>query len=149
MPIYNGRSCAGTSISTIGPPLQLFHPVFAHFLDDISNENLEVPAAVLNATYRFLKKASILYTTEIERRRALEVDFCTAISYGCIQIVNLDGTSPDSSVISCLGAPINETAISLLHEIKREPHDGDGITQVQLSHNQFWGGDPVCILSLP
>ena len=49
LPIYDGRYDANCPISTTAPPVQLFHPVFGHFLDDIADEKLDVPREILRA----------------------------------------------------------------------------------------------------
>jgi hypothetical protein len=39
LPIYDGRYDVNCPISTTAPPVQLFHPVFGHFLDDMQTGN--------------------------------------------------------------------------------------------------------------
>lgn len=54
-------------IETGAPPIQLYNMVFSQFLDDIANENLEVPTKVIQANARLINLAS-LYENEAQRR---------------------------------------------------------------------------------
>ena len=56
---------------TIAPPIQLFHPVFGHFIDDLSN-NLCVPPEIVKATVCYMRPSSAIYDNEAIRRAALE-----------------------------------------------------------------------------
>jgi hypothetical protein len=62
--IYDGRYDVNCPISTTAPPVQLFHPVFGHFLDDIADEKIEVPQEVLQAAACFMASASGIYENE-------------------------------------------------------------------------------------
>jgi hypothetical protein len=46
--LYDGRYDVNCPISTTAPPVQLFHPVFGHFLDDLADEKLDVPQEILD-----------------------------------------------------------------------------------------------------
>jgi hypothetical protein len=146
MQILNGRYCTDISGSTIGPPIQLFNAAFAHFLDDVSNQDLDVPPRVLQTTCKFMKAATALYQTESDRVKAVMPLFSRAISAGCMQLVNEDRTSPDSSIAISLGGKISDVAALLLAEFKRELAEaGDPVLQVQLSHGRWWSQPVVRI----
>jgi hypothetical protein len=59
-PIYDGRYDAKKPIDTTAPPIQLFHPVFGHFLDDLSND-LPVPPEIAKATIGYMRASSAIY----------------------------------------------------------------------------------------
>jgi hypothetical protein len=71
LPIYDGRYDVNCPISTTAPPVQLFHPVFGHFLDDIADEKLDVPQEILRAAACFMASASGIYEKEDHRKPAI------------------------------------------------------------------------------
>lgn len=144
-PLYNGRYNPDSSTETIAPPIEIFHPVFSHFLDDVSNSDLDVPQSVLDATRDLMKKSAGIYSSERTRRTALNKAFCDAISFGCSQIVNLDLTSPDDVALLNIGPPINESAALLVKEDKKLMGEGcDPTLQVAMSAGRFWSQPNVC-----
>lgn len=157
LPIFNGRYAIAEShatpplvtpvLSTIGPPIVLYHPVFGHFLDDIGDKGLFIPQDVLNATVNLMEISTALYPYEKDRKPLIHAEFCKAISFGCAQIVNLDSTTPDAVALSTIGNPINETVALLIHEDKRELGEGgcDPTIQAALSAARFWSQPNVCI----
>ena len=69
--IYDGRYDAKNPLDTSAPPIQLFHPVFGHFLDDLSSD-LPLPPEFVDMTIRYMRAASAIYEDEADRRYALE-----------------------------------------------------------------------------
>jgi hypothetical protein len=63
LPIYDGHYDVNCPISMTAPPVQLFHPVFGHFLDDIADEKLDVPQEILQAAACFMTSMSGKKTT--------------------------------------------------------------------------------------
>jgi hypothetical protein len=145
-PVYNGRYHPDSSTQTIGPPIEIFHPVFSHFLDDLSNLNLEVPQDILNATRDLMKKSTAIYPSERSRQVALDKAFSNAISFGCSQIVNLDLTSPDAVALLNIGPPVNESVPLLVKEDKKMMGEGgcDPTLQVTMSVGRLWSQPNVC-----
>ena len=149
LPIYDGRYDVDCPISTTAPPIQLFHPVFGHFLDDIADEKLDVPQETVRATACFMAAASGIYEKEDHRKPAIFPHLAEALSTGMTKkIVNSDLTSPDGAVSLPLVGDIYETVSPLLAEDKREVGEGgsDPSTQVGLSMARFWAQDNVCML---
>ncbi len=146
LPIYDGRYDIDSSTTTTAPPLQLFHPVFGHFLDDIADKKLDIPHETLRATARFMASASGIYETEELRRSAVLPHLSAALTIGMTKTVNLDLISPDGPVIATpIGA---HTATIMLDEQKRDIGEGgsDPSIQVGLSMIQCWVQDNVCVL---
>ena len=92
-PIYDGCYDATVPTDTIAPPIQLFHPVFGHFIDDLSN-NLCVPPEIVKATVRYMRASSAIYDNEAIRRAALEPHLGRILGNGMGTVVNPDGTWP-------------------------------------------------------
>ena len=56
-PIIDGCHAVANPSAAVGPPVQLFHPAFGHFLDDIADETLSVPEPFLAKTFQFMQEA--------------------------------------------------------------------------------------------
>jgi hypothetical protein len=70
-PIYDGRYVANRAIDTRAPPIQLYNPIFTRFMDDIANNNLEVPNVIIRATARLMDRSSAIYDNRDRRREAI------------------------------------------------------------------------------
>jgi hypothetical protein len=141
-PIYDGRYSKAKPVETTAPPIQLFHPVFSHFLDDLENKS-SVPVEVSRMTVRYMRAASGIYNSEEARRRAVEDPFGHIIGVPIARIVNSDKTSSDGVMevqLSFDAQGILELAALVLKEDKREFGDGgsDPSTQCGLSIARYW-----------
>ncbi|KAJ6494397.1 hypothetical protein C8R45DRAFT_824657 [Mycena sanguinolenta] len=130
-------------MSTLAPPIQLYNPVFAHFLDDVANPALEVPDEVALATADLMCKASAIYDNENTRRNKILPVLKNAISYGITQLISDDRTTPDGGVIWTMSgkdAPPNEAVALLIEEEKRElGEDGcDASIRASFSMLRYW-----------
>ena len=63
LPIYDGRFDPCHAVATIAPPVQLFHPVFAHFLDDLASD-VPVPAELTKAVVPYMKNSPQPYKSK-------------------------------------------------------------------------------------
>jgi hypothetical protein len=122
----------------------LFHPVFGHFLDDLSND-LCVPPEIAKATVGYMRASSAMYDNEAIRRAALEPHLGRILGNGMGTVVNPDGTWPDGAFSITLTNEICESAVTLIKEEKNNIGDGgsDPSTQVGLSMARFWAQDQV------
>jgi hypothetical protein len=68
--VYDGRYKATKPRTSVAPPVQLFHPVFGHFLDIVKG-NQALPDDIFRKTTAYMKAASAIYANEEERRAAL------------------------------------------------------------------------------
>ena len=143
-PIYDGRYDVKKPIETTAPPIQLFHPVFGHFLDDLSNTS-PVPPEITKATVGYMRASSAIYDHEAHRRAALDPHLGRILGSGMGTVVNADGTSPDGALPITLTKGACETVVALLKEEKNNLGDGgcDPSTQVGLSMTRFWAQDQV------
>ena len=128
----------------MAPPIQLFHPVFGHFLDDQAN-TLPVPPEVAKATVRYMRAASGIYDTEGNRTLATGPLFRDILGMGMSTVLNADRTSPDGLIEISLTGETHESIAPLLKEDKREFGDGgsDPSTQAGLSMARYWAQSEV------
>ena len=61
--IYDGRYKADNPRTSVAPPIQLFHPVFGHFSDDIKSSH-DIPDDMILQTIEYMKAASAIYTSQ-------------------------------------------------------------------------------------
>jgi hypothetical protein len=139
-PILDGRYNLHYSTSTVGPSIEIYHPAFASFIDDIQNNHHEVPTPVLKATSKLMVAISALHLTERTRTENITRHLSDALSYGSVESRNPDRTAPDATIILPLGDPINEWVPLLVREDKREVGDGgcDPTIQASLSAARLW-----------
>jgi hypothetical protein len=138
-PIYDGRYDNAKSQGTTALPIQLYHPVFAHFLDDLSSNSL-VPPNIAKATVNYMKAASAIYENEGIRRQFLQPRLCEILAITFSAEANADRTSPDGMFLVNPVGELSESALVLLKEDKNELGDGgcDPSTQAGLSAVRFW-----------
>lgn len=142
-PIYDGRYNATHAMSTMAPPIHLYNPAFAHFIDDAANPALEVPDKVVLATADLISKASAIYDDESTRRSKIRPTLKNAISYGITQLISDDHTTPDGVVMwtmSGIDGSLNEAVALLIEEEKRELGEGgcDASIQASFSKLRYW-----------
>lgn len=144
-PIYDGRYDAKNSTDTIAPPIQLFHPVFAHFLDDVTNQDLPVPQHILNVTVEYMRKSSAIYEGEEERTATLKSLLEDALRITITKRVNPDASKPDGVYEVELRGSKSKVILVLL-EHKNELGDArcDPSRQAGLSFTRFAAQDDVC-----
>jgi hypothetical protein len=94
-PIYDGRYDANDPTDTIAPPIQLFHPAFAHFLDDVKNNDLPVPEDVIRVTVEYMRNSSGIYGSEDQRTAALQSVLEDALGVKIVKRVNADASKAD------------------------------------------------------
>ncbi|KAK7023037.1 hypothetical protein R3P38DRAFT_3270575 [Favolaschia claudopus] len=97
-PIYDGRYHPTQGSSTVAPPIHLYNPVFAHFLDDAANPALEVPDRVVVATAKLMRKASAVYDNEYTRRDGVRDSLKKAVYHELVAGVVDDYILPDDAV---------------------------------------------------
>jgi hypothetical protein len=138
-PIHDGRYDVKNTVETTALPIQLYHPVFGHFLDDLSSPLL-APAETVRATTGYMRAASAIYENEATRRQALEPHLRNILAITFTTIANADRTSPDGGFLISPAGEILESALALLKEDKNEFGDGgcDPSTQAGLSAVRFW-----------
>ena len=139
--IHDGRYKADNPRTSVAPPVQLFHPVFGHFLDDIKRSH-DIPDDMILQTTEYMKSASAIYTSEDKRREKLMPLLSHILGVDIQSILNTDKTNADGIVelMKSWGR-----ALLLLEEDKNEFGDGgsDPSTQAGLSACRCWAQSRV------
>jgi len=141
--IYDGRYKANKPRTSVAPPVQLFHPVFGHFLDVVKG-NHALPDDIICKTTEYMKAASAIYGNEEERRAALTL-LRNILDVNIQMILNKDKMNPDGIVEIALLVGIL-LFLLFLEEDKNELGDGglDPSTQTGFSTAHCWAQDKVC-----
>ena len=87
--IYDGHCQEGKPKTNVAPPLQLFHPVFGHFLDDLHGTDLIADGMIRKIT-KYMKAASAIYPSEEERCHELTLVLCGILGVDMQTIVEGD-----------------------------------------------------------
>jgi hypothetical protein len=140
--IYDGRYKANRPRTSVAPPVQLFHPAFGHFLDDMKSDHT-LPDDIVCQTTEYMKAATAIYESEETRRRVLTPLLCAILDVKIQTILNGDKTNPDGIVE--LGKNVLLFVV-FLQEDKNEFGDGgsDPSTQAGLSAGRCWAQPRVC-----
>ncbi|PPQ79188.1 hypothetical protein CVT25_002773 [Psilocybe cyanescens] len=134
--INDGRYQEKEPRTSVAPPVQLFHPVFARFLDDLKGTD-DIPDDIIRATTEYMKAASTIYTTEEKRQAELTPIHCRILGVDMQTILNDESTDADGVVESLMAVG---RFLILLKEDKNEFGEGgsDPSTQAGLSMAHFW-----------
>jgi len=145
--IYDGRYKAEKPRTSIAPPVQLFHPAFGHFLDDIRS-NSPLSDDIIRRTTDYMQAASAIYKNEDERRNRLTPLLCKILGVDVQKILNEDKTNPDGIVEKLFD---KARSLLLLKEEKNEVGEGgsDPSTQAGLSTGRCWAQPRVCMRHRP
>jgi hypothetical protein len=130
--IYDGRYKEKSPRTRVGPPVELFHPTFGHFLDEVEKKE-DSPPEVIRQTTEYMRKASAIYPSEDKRRDVLSPLLSKILGMHVQMVSNSDKTLPDGVVEFQVN--IGGVAITILIEFKNESGDGasDATTQSGLS----------------
>jgi hypothetical protein len=141
--IYDGRYKADKPRTSVSLPVQLFHPAFGYFLDNMKKDHVPVPDDIMHRTTEYMKAASAIYETESKRREKLTPLLCDILGVDIKMIMNADKTIPDGIVEV---GKNNAHSLLLLMEDKNEFGDGgsDPSTQAGLSAGRCWAQSKVC-----
>ncbi|KAG5634558.1 hypothetical protein H0H81_001534 [Sphagnurus paluster] len=134
--IYDGRYKENKPRTSVAPPIQLFHPIFAHFLDNLKGTS-DIPDEIIRRTTEYMKASSAIYPTEEKRRAELTPILCKILGVDIQTILNDDKTNADG-VVELLRA-VGRFLI-FLKEDKNEFGEGgsDPSTQAGLSTGRSW-----------
>ena len=139
--IYDGRYDVKKVRTSVAPPVQLFHPAFAHFLDD-SKSDRAPPDEIIRKTVAYMKAASAIYPSEAQRQNKLKPILGEILEVTIQSIMNEDKTIPDGIVE---GGENLMLFLVFLKEEKNEIGEGgsDPSTQAGLSVSRCWAQSRV------
>jgi len=95
--IYDGRYKENKPRTSVAPPIQLFHPIFAHFLDNLKGTD-DIPDDIIRTTTEYMKASSAIYATVDKRRTELTPILCKILGVDIQTILNDDKTNADDVV---------------------------------------------------
>jgi hypothetical protein len=123
-----------------GPPITLFHPVFAEFKANLTRE-LEIDNSFLESVIEATVKFSDFYKDESHRRSLAEPFFCKLFDQASICEVPLKTNGKLDGVI---WAP-NLVASTVIFEWRSEVGSGgtDPLNQNAIGYGRFWAQEEV------
>ncbi|KAH9011178.1 hypothetical protein EDB83DRAFT_372957 [Lactarius deliciosus] len=133
--IYDGRTAPDAPLSTIAPPIQIFHPIFDEFISSASH--LDPTTDDLKHVYDFMYSVSEVGRSEKKYSEKL-LKFLRLILNADVREEQLPDESRPDGIITL---QIRNTRIALFFlELKRELGEGscDPSTQVSLSMRRSW-----------
>jgi hypothetical protein len=140
--IHDGRYAANARRSSVGPPIELFHPAFGHFLDGIRctciNPHSDIPKDIIRCATDYMQAASANYRNEKCRRETLSPILNRVLGFNIQVVENDDKTKADGIVEGFTEQGV--VYCFLLKEDKNEFGDGDSdpSTQAGLSAARAW-----------
>jgi hypothetical protein len=100
--IVDGCYTVANSFASAGPPVQLLHPAFAHFLDDVADETLFVPETILAKTFQFMQEACHAYDNNWVHNHAVIKCLAEILRYFPSLVVNTDGIVSQNGIITLI-----------------------------------------------
>jgi hypothetical protein len=135
--IYDGRWAQGGINSTIGPPIQLYHPIFDQFINLVNALDTEPTTKDLKNIYELME-----YVSEVGQKNrycysaGLQARLTNILGFMIHGERNPDGSWTDSAITLQIGTTC---IMTLIMEAKRDLDEGcDPSTQVSLSMRRSW-----------
>ena len=137
VPILDGRY-GEKQCRLIAPPIEVYHPAFAAFVANASNQSLTVPEEIIQSTAGFMEYVSKISTNEShhgETRTWLSKLFSAAVS----QSPNKNRTSADHVVLhDRTSDPFVLAALAIVEEKSELGQSGEPSVQGSFSYVEFW-----------
>ncbi|KAK0196839.1 hypothetical protein F5146DRAFT_18803 [Armillaria mellea] len=136
--ILDGRYDPANSIPTVAPPIQLYHPVFADFLDAMGDTS-DLPENLVVETGELMRSTSRIAVLERNRSLPSRMHLSKILGFPLSQVVNLNKTSADHVILHQRRSPPIQSALLAVVEEKSElGSGGDVTTQGGCSYLDFW-----------
>jgi hypothetical protein len=135
--IYDGRRGPDGKISTIAPPIQIFHPIFDDFTRFVNCPDDQPTVKDLKSVHDLMSYASVVRQSEDRYGEGLRHRLGHILDAPVHEDRNPDNTKPDGVIKVKLG-DIHVPYVFL--ELKREIGEGgcDPTSQVSLSMRRSW-----------
>lgn len=135
--IYDGRRAPNGLISTIGPPIQIFHPIFDDFIHLVNDPDVQPTVDDLKNVQELMYFASEVGRLEDQNNEGLRHRLRCILQADVHDEPNPDGTKPDGVVTLQIG---DARIAYLVIELKRELGEGgcDPSLQAGLSMKRSW-----------
>jgi len=95
--IHDGHYKEDRPRTNVAPPVELFHPAFGHFLDNIKSTD-PIPNNIMCQTTEYMKVASTIYDSKWKHVTVLTPILCKILGVNIQCIVLSDKTNPDGIV---------------------------------------------------
>lgn len=124
--------------------MEIYHPAFASFVAQGTNESLELPEDVVRATQKLMVSSSQIKTAEQDRQRSTRLLFTELLSLGVGQSLNLNASAADHNVTTPREEPpLGVAGVTFLEEQSEIGTSGDCSTQGGCSYDAFWHDQKV------
>jgi hypothetical protein len=140
--IHDGRRGENPSmVSTIGPPIQIFHPIFHDFTEIIDNPRIQPTIEDLDNVYQLMQTVSKIYMKEDAYCLKVCEGLGRILGKPILEVANDDKSRPDGVITMVIKTEAGEISIPCaFFELKREAGEGgcDPTSQVSLSMRHCW-----------
>lgn len=145
--LLDGRFNAQDYQQTAGPPIELYHRVFADFSFHSRNTDT-IPEDVIRLTAKLMRSLSGISVQEKSRDTDTRKILNTILGIGLETVYNQDKTSSDYAALC--PTPFHVNAAPLIMEVKGELGLGgsDPSVQSSFSFTRFYVSDEVSLFSL-
>ena len=142
--VYN---CRPPALS--GPPIQIYHSVFATFIRDSLDTSKELTPDLLDMALKLINSSLEFYKDELARRSALEVLQCWGDIYTTEFRVGSTSIRPDG--VLTVKKSIGPRMVFEVVELKNEIGEGgsDPIMQAERSYASIVSSEDVCVFFSP
>ncbi|GJJ15115.1 hypothetical protein Clacol_009390 [Clathrus columnatus] len=138
IPIHDGRYGKRKRF-TLAPLVELYHPVFAEFKSNISDESLRIPQDIVQQTAKMMVNTSQIQHKEFLRTKPTRLLMAELMYHGLAQSVNFNKSAPDHIALSIrLQPPAEASAVAIIEEKSELGSSGDASVQCAFSYTQFW-----------
>lgn len=135
--IHDGRHSAHAGLSTVAPPVQIFHPAFNTFTQVSRDPDIEPTNEGLRKVQELMHLLSAIGQYEVSRNQAIRLKLSEILGVQVHEEPNADRSSADGVYMII----VNNIRITILIvELKRELGDGgsDPSTQAGLMMKRSW-----------
>ncbi|KAL6299794.1 hypothetical protein BKA93DRAFT_805191 [Sparassis latifolia] len=141
--IKNGRP-----LDCTGPPISIYHPVFAEFLDYAADPSTIPSTNILKATHEIFQFSSEFYADELVRQNKINELFCGLLGMSVHPMSPGDGSCNDGAVVTFCSL-FSKNALCAIMEYKNEMGLSGTDTAVQgalgfVKWQQLQGWASVC-----
>ena len=144
--IYDGHYALTGSFTPLAPPVQIFHPIFEHFLCRLADPQLIPTPNEVRNMHKLTVKVSKIVSAETSRVKELRRLLTELLGKSVHLEANNDGTSADGVLTLVLRNTRTRIQLVIL-ELKHEWDEGgcDVVNQAGLSMWQHWIQNKVCV----
>ena len=124
-------------LSTIAPPIQIFHPIFNDFTEFVKHPCAQPTVEDLDNVYQLMKTLSNIHWKEDTYREKVREGISRILGTPILEVSNPDNTRPDSII---MGELDDISFPCAFFELKREAGEGgcDPTSQASLSMKRGW-----------